>query len=130
MSHGLCVLEIKEKRQLIDKLKCVGKILLEEIPPYGCSVISCANDRDVAHLMGVEQVVEVGIKNSLVRSIKPKADLTMKNLFPFFSTHKLTNDFSFRKTKTSTEKSMVIKPPPIKTGPGSDAVFFMVYHLN
>ena len=35
MSHGLCVLEIKEKRQLIDKLKCVGKILLELIPPHG-----------------------------------------------------------------------------------------------
>ena len=84
--------------------------------------------------MGVQQVVEVGVKNSLVRSVKPKADLTMKKLFPFFSTHKLTNDFSFQKTKTSTEKSMVIKPPPIKTGPGSDSVdlfvSFMIYHLN
>ena len=40
--------------------------------------------RDLTHLMGVEQVVEVGIKNSLVRSVKPKADLTMKKLFPFF----------------------------------------------
>ena len=84
--------------------------------------------------MGVEQVVEVGVKNSLVRSVKSEADLTMKNLFLLFSTHKLTNDFSFRKTKTSTEKSMVIKPPPIKTGPGSDAVdlfvSFMIYNLN